>query len=239
MSNWREGNLSSAHRCTSAGLELSLRDLLLKHLSAKNRKNKIGHDYHNGLRFTLHLLQMPGTRHIADVRGKSQYILPSTVDHVIYQNLVRSAGSPSNAGAKHLDIQTLSQCALASLFLPPRSRKQQTGIPLIRARCRRDFPHTAKRLRETCLSEIAFVGSPSLIICPFLSVLFYPLWNLQKKNRPRMGPGRGAIAALLSRSISCITSHNPVRSSTLLRVPRFKQRELKLILRAPLLDLRY
>jgi hypothetical protein len=121
---------------------------------------------------------MPGTRHIADVRGT----LPSTVGHVIHQNLVHSAGAPSNAGAKHLDIKTLSQCALVSLFLPPRSRKQQTRIPSIGARCRLDFPHTAKRLRETCLSEIAFVGSHSLIICPFLSVLFYPLWESQKKQ---------------------------------------------------------
>jgi hypothetical protein len=60
-------------------------------------------------------------------------------------------------------------------------------------RCRRDFPHTAKRLRETCPSEIAFVGSHSLIIYPFASVLFYPLWESPKrKNCPENGTRKGS-----------------------------------------------
>jgi hypothetical protein len=89
-------------------------------------------------------------------------------------------------------------------------------------RCRRDFPHTAKRLRETCPSEIAFVGSHRLSFTPLLLFSFILFGNLQKeKTALRMGPGRGAIAALQShRSIPCITSHNPVLSSVLIRVPQ-------------------
>ena len=48
-----------------------------------------------------------------------------------------------------------------------------------------------------------------------------------------MGPGRGAIAAMQSRGISRITSHNPARSSALLHVPQARTTETKVDLWSP------
>jgi hypothetical protein len=143
----------------------------------------------------------------------------------IFTLYIPSAGAPSNAGAKHLDVKSLSQCALATLSLPPHSRKQQTGIPVNESEQEMPsrFSSYSQALAEDLPKRNCFCGFPfayhlPLSFCFVLSSLGISKkeklpweWDQEGEQSPRCNP---------TVCIPCITGHNPVLSSALIRVPQ-------------------